>query len=54
MGAGKPVAVTFKENVDPIAAVAVLARAMAGGWSTFKVNLWLAVPEVLAAVMVME
>jgi hypothetical protein len=54
LGAGKPVVVTWNENADPMMALAVLALVMAGGWPMIRAQGWLAVPEALVAVTMME
>jgi hypothetical protein len=42
VGAGKPVAVTVKEQAVLSVHVVLLALVMAGAWSTARVKLWVA------------
>jgi hypothetical protein len=51
-GVGVPVAVTGKLPAVPAVKVVLLALVIAGAWSTVNVKLWLAVPALLLAVMV--
>ena len=52
VGAGKPLAVTWKLSNLVTVAVALLALVSEGGWSTVRVNVWVAEPTELVAVIV--
>jgi hypothetical protein len=52
VGAGTPVAVTVIDPATSTVNEALLALVIAGAWFTVNVKLWLAVPALLLAVMV--
>jgi hypothetical protein len=51
-GVGVPVVVTVKLPAVPAVNVVLLALVIAGAWSTVNVKLWVAVPALLLAVIV--